>query len=152
MRVRPAGSAAGGAKTTSRIIGLMAILLLAGDSAFADLLVQPLLVRMTVQPGKQYTRELKLENSDPREAETLTLRLAELTQTTDSSWTEFRADDPNFSKAVVRSCSSWLTVPPGEIKLGGYQILPFNLRSRGSGGNTRVLLRRDCRHHGAESR
>jgi hypothetical protein len=122
------GSVAGRAKTTRRVIGLVAILLLAGNSAFADLLVQPLLVRMTVQPGKQYTREVKLENSDPRAAEVLTLRLAELTQLADSSWTEFRASDPNFSKAVVRSCSSWLTVPTGEMKLGGYQILPFNLR------------------------
>jgi hypothetical protein len=122
------GSAAGGAKMTRRVIGLIAILLFVGDSAFADLLIQPLLVRMTVQPGKHYTRELKLENSDPREAETLTLRLAELTQAADSSWQEFRADDPNFSKAVVRSCSSWLTVPTGEMKLGGYQILPFNLQ------------------------
>ncbi|MCX5646014.1 MAG: hypothetical protein NTZ17_15245 [Phycisphaerae bacterium] len=111
-----------------RIIGLVVILLLAGDSAFADLLVQPILVRMTVQPGKRYTRELKLENSDPREAEILTLRLAELTQKADSSWTEFRADDPDFSKAVVRSCVSWLTLPPGEIKLGGYQIVPFSLQ------------------------
>lgn len=113
---------------TRRIIGLVAILLFAGDSAFADLLVQPILLRMTVQPGKRYTKELKLENSDPREAETLTLRLAELTQKEDSSWTEFRADDPGFSQAVVRSCSSWLTLPPGEIKLGAYQIVPFNLQ------------------------
>lgn len=130
LLARPArGSAAGGTNTTTRrLIGLVAILLFVGDSAFADLLVQPLLVRMTVQPGKSYTRELKLENSDPREAETLTLRLAELTQKVDSSWTEFRADDPDFSKAVVRSCSSWVTVPPGEMKLGGYQILPFNLK------------------------
>jgi hypothetical protein len=122
------GSEAGGTGTAGRIIGLLVILLLAGDSAFADLLVQPILLRMTVQPGKRYTRELKLENADPREGETLTLRLAELTQKEDSSWTEFRADDPDFSKAVVRSCVSWLTLPPGEIKLGGYQILPFSLQ------------------------
>jgi hypothetical protein len=122
------GSAAGGTRTVGRIIGLVAILLLASDSAFADLLVQPLVVRMSVQPGQRYTKELKLENSDPRLAETVTLRLAELTQKEDSSWIEFRANDPNFSKAVVRSCSSWLAVPTGEIKVGGYQIVPFNLQ------------------------
>jgi hypothetical protein len=122
------GSEAGGTRTVGRIIGLLVILLLACNSAFADLLVQPILLRMTVQPGKRYTRELKLENASPRETETLTLRFAELTQKADSSWTEFRAGDPNFSKAVVRSCVSWLTLPPGEIKLGSYQILPFNLQ------------------------
>lgn len=123
-----AGSAARGTRMTRWIIGLVVILLLAGDSAFADILVQPLIARMAVQPGKRFTRELKLENSDPQQAETLTLRVAELTQKSDSSWAEFRADDPEFSKAVVRSCSSWLTVPPGEIQLGSYQILPFNLQ------------------------
>jgi len=120
--------AANGNGRTARIIGLLLLVLLAGDSAFADFLVQPMLLRMTVQPGKRYTKEMKLENSDPKEAETLTLRLAELTQKSDASWAEFQPDDPNFSKATVRSCTSWLTIPPGEIKVGGYQIVPFNLQ------------------------
>jgi hypothetical protein len=112
----------------ARIIGLLLVVLFAGNSAFADFFVQPMILRMTVQPGKRYTREMKLENSDPKEAETLTLRLAELTQKSDARWAEFQPDDPNFSKATVRSCSSWLTLPPGEIKVGGYQIVPFNLQ------------------------
>ena len=122
---RPATNGNGRA---ARIIGLLVVVLLAGNSAFADFFVQPMILRMTVQPGRRYTKEMKLENSDPQAAETLTLRLAELTQKSDASWTEFQPDDPNFSKATVRSCSSWLTLPPGEIKVGGYQILPFNLQ------------------------
>jgi hypothetical protein len=54
--------------------------------------------------------------------------LAELTQKSDGTWTEFRSDDPNFSKVTVRSCASWLTLPPAEIRVGAYQIVPFNLQ------------------------
>lgn len=111
-----------------RIMGLLLVVLLAGDSAFADFLVQPMILRLTVQAGKTYTRQMKLENSDPKEPETVTLRLAELTQKTDASWTEFRPDDPNFSKANLRSCMGWCTVPSNEFKIAGYQTLPFDLR------------------------
>jgi hypothetical protein len=111
-----------------RIIGLLLVVLLAGDSAFADFMVQPMLLRLTVQPGRQYTRELKLENADPQATETLTLRLAELTQKPDASWTEIQADDPNLSKAVLRSCKNWLTVPSDNIPVRPYQIVPFTLR------------------------
>jgi hypothetical protein len=119
-------SAGGGA--SARIIGLLLVVLLAGDAAFADLMVQPLLVRMTVQPGRRYTREMKLENSDPQVTETMTVRLAELTQKEDASWTELRAGDPNLSTAVLRSCQSWLTVPAGNIPVPPYQIVPFTLQ------------------------
>jgi hypothetical protein len=111
-----------------RIIGLLAVVLVAGDSAFADLLVQPMLLRMTAQPGQRYNRELKLENSDPQVPETMTLRLAELTQKTDASWTELKAGDPNLSTATLRSCKDWLTVPSENITVGPYQIQPFTLQ------------------------
>jgi hypothetical protein len=117
-----------GGRATARIIGLLLVVLLAGDSAFADLMVQPLLVRMTVQPGRRYTREVKLENSDPQLTETITVRLAELTQNTDASWTELKDGDPNLGAAVLRSCKSWLTVPANDIVVPPYQIAPFTLQ------------------------
>jgi len=120
---RPVGS-----RTAARLIGLLVVVLLTGDSAFADLLVQPMLLRLTARPSQRFTRELKLENSDPQVAETLTVRLAELTQKPDASWTELKADDPNLSKATLRSCKSWLTVPSGNITVGAYQIVPFTLQ------------------------
>jgi hypothetical protein len=111
-----------------RVIGLLTVVLLAGNSAFADFFVQPMILRMTAQPGQRYVREMKLENSDPQSAETLTLRLAELTQKPDGSWMELRAGDPNLSKAVIRSCKDWLTVPENNIQVPAYQIVPFNLQ------------------------
>ena len=121
-------SMSAGRRAPIRIIGLLAVVLLAADSAFADFFVQPMLVRMTVQPGKRYVKELKLENSDPQVAETLTLRLAELTQKEDGSWTELKAGDPNLSKAVLRSCKSWLTIPEKDLPVPAYQIVPFNMQ------------------------
>jgi len=121
-------STGAGRGASIRIIGLLAMVLLACDSAFADFFVQPMILRMTAQPGKRYVREMKLENSDPQAAEILTLRLAELTQKPDGSWTEIKANDPNLSKAVIRSCKNWLTVPEKDIQVPAYQIVPFNLQ------------------------
>lgn len=113
---------------TGRIIGLIFVLLVATDAAFADFLVQPMILHLPVSPGKRYTREMKMENADPKEGETVSLRLAELTQKSDGTWTELQPTDPNIGKFTVRSCSSWLTLPPEEIKVGPYQIVPFTLQ------------------------
>jgi hypothetical protein len=125
---RAGGRRSAGGRASTRILGLLLVVLLAGDSVFADFMVQPLLLRITVQPGQRSTRELKLENSDPQVAETLTLRVAELTQKADASWTELKDGDPNLSTAVLRSCKSWLTVPAQNITVPPYQIVPFTLQ------------------------
>ena len=124
-----AGRAGGAGRGTSiRIIGLLTVVLLAADSTFADFFVQPMLVRVTARPGEPLVKEMKLENSDPKAAETLQLRLAELTQKSDGSWTELKANDPNLGKAVLRSCKSWLTVPQEELQVPAYGMKPFSLR------------------------
>ena len=115
-------------RTSARIIGLLVILLFAGDAAFADLLVQPLVLRRTVQPGRRYMEQMKLENSDPQLDESISLHLAELTQKPDASWTEILPNDPNLSKAVVRSCRTWLTIPSNAIPVPSYKIVPFTLQ------------------------
>ena len=61
---RPGRTRALGGSTAARIIGLGLIVLLAGDAAFADFLVQPMPLRRTVQPGKCVTVQTMLQNMD----------------------------------------------------------------------------------------
>ena len=98
-----------GGGVAARVIGLLLVVLLAGDAAFADFLVQPMLLRRTVQPGKRITVEFMLQNMDPQKEETITLSLAELSQGSDASWVDLRPDDPNLSKYAIRSCRNWMT-------------------------------------------
>ena len=138
-----------GRGTPSRIIGLLLVVLLAGNSAWADFLVQPMLLRLAVQPGKRYTREMKLENSDPKQAEILTLRLAELTQRPDASWTEMRPDDPNISK-VAHTKLHELAHRSRQRNHGG-RVPDRSLQSanRRAGRNQGLLLRGHRGDHGA---
>ena len=115
-------------RVAPRIIGLGIVLLLACDSAFADFLVQPMVVRRAVMPGRRIPVELKIENIDPKISESLTLRLAELTQKPDASWKEMLPDDPNLSQAVVRSCRSWITLPQASITVPPFKIQPFTIQ------------------------
>ncbi len=117
-----------GGKVTARIIGLLLVILFAGDAAFADFLIQPMLVRRTVQPGKTIRVEMMLQNMDPQKAETISLSLMELSQETDATWKEIRADDPNLSKYPVRSCRPWIAIPPETIQVPPYKQVPFTIQ------------------------
>ena len=44
-----------GGPRAARIIGLLVVVLLTGDAAFAEFMMQPALLRRTVQPGKRIT-------------------------------------------------------------------------------------------------
>ena len=124
-----AGRPAGACRTTAaRVIGLLAVVLIVGDSAFADFLVQPMLLRKACTPGQRYPVELKLENVDPTVTEAVTLRLAELTQKSDGQSTEMLPNDPNLSKATLRSCRTWLTTSSAAIQVPPYKIVPFTMQ------------------------
>ncbi len=125
---RPGQAMAWGGSAAARIIGLGLIVLLAGDAAFADFLVQPMLLRKAVQPGKRITLQMMLQNMDPKKAETISLSLAELSQSPDSSWIDLQPNDPNLSKYAIRSCRSWVTIPSAPITLRPYKQEPFTVQ------------------------
>jgi hypothetical protein len=114
--------------TAPRILGLLALVLLIGDVACADFLVQPMILRRTLSPGVQRPTELKLENVDPTNAEKVTLRIAEYTQIPDGRWVEMFPGDPNLATANLRSCRTWLSVPSAPIDVPPYKVIPFTLQ------------------------
>jgi hypothetical protein len=122
---RPAGWRS---PTTTRIIGLVMVVLLTGDAAFAEFLIQPMLLRRTVQPGKRITVEMLLQNMDPQKTEAVSLSLMELSQEVDATWKDLRPDDPNLSKYPVRSCRTWVAIPPDRIVVPPYKQVPFTVQ------------------------
>ncbi len=128
------GSVVWGGSAAARIIGLLLVVLLAGDAAFADFLVQPMLMRRTVQPGKRITVQMMLQNMDPKKEESISLTLTELSQSSNASWVELRSDDPNLSKYPVRSCKSWIAIPPETISVPPYKQVPFTVQIDVPGG------------------
>ena len=141
-----------GLENTGRVIGLMVIRRSPADSAFADLLVQPLIVRMTVLAGQAiHERAESWRTRDPWEAEGPDVCAWRAYPEADSSWTDVRVDDPNFSKAVARSCIELADCSDGRDETRRLPDPALQPASRVPAGNARFLLRRDYLHDGANA-
>lgn len=123
------GPARVGTRSLARIIGMMMVVLLAGSTAFGEFLVQPIILKKQVQPGRRVPIEFKIENLSRNTTEQVSLRIADLTQDANGVWMEVAADDPNnpVDVATLRSCKSWLTCTVESVQLDPYQIVPVTL-------------------------
>ena len=115
----------------------MTIVLLAGSSAFGQFIVQPMKVELGVQAGKRLTTKLALENLSRNNAETISLRLVDMSQDPNGIWQAIEPDtelieDPNGARWVtvgtenkpirldiarLRSCRSWLRLEKDVVEL-----------------------------------
>jgi hypothetical protein len=120
IQARP--SVPAGTRLSARIIGTMAVVLLLSSSAFAEFLVQPIILKQQVMPGRRVPLEFKIDNLSIDATEEVTLRFADLTQDEDGVWLEVAPDDPRI--ATLRSCKSWLSCPIASAQLDPRQILP----------------------------
>ncbi len=119
-----------GAGSVARIIGVLGLVLLLNGSAFAEFFVQPIILRQQVTPGRRNVRiNFQLENNSRDTTETVTLRIADLTQDENGVWTEVRTDDPNntVDLSSLRSCKDWLTCPVATATVDPWQRIPITM-------------------------
>lgn len=106
---------------------MMGVVLLAGNSAFGQFLVQPLKMQVEVAPGKRFVAEVKLENLSTDSTENIGLRLVEVTQDPNGIWDDLPPGDPNLGRVELRSCLSWLRLEKDAAEVGPFQIVPLKL-------------------------
>ena len=119
-----------GSKPLAKILATTLVVLLLASSAFGDFLVQPIMVKQKVSPGKRGVRlGLHLENLSRDTPEVVSLRLAELTQNSSGVWTEVRADDPQnpVDLSSLKSCRDWLTCETQSAQLAPFQRTPVTI-------------------------
>ena len=104
-----------------RIIGIVAVLFLTGNSAFGQFLVNPATVRKVLSPGRSDVLATSI-NSMMEESLTIDLRLVDLTQGADGAWEVIEPDDPNADRTGLKSCRSWLTLQEDTITLEPSQM------------------------------
>ncbi|MHC4520806.1 MAG: hypothetical protein ACYTAS_19625, partial [Planctomycetota bacterium] len=125
-------------RSAARIIGIIAIVLLAGSTSFGQFIVQPMKVQVGAYPGRRTTERLAIENLDENTVRTVDLRLVDVTQDRDGIWQEIEPDaqvvqDPNGARWVtftdpdgqdfrldvskLRSCLSWLRLGQDVVTL-----------------------------------
>jgi hypothetical protein len=105
----------------------MALVLLAGSSAFGEFIVQPIILKQQVSPGKQNVRlNFTLENISRDATEQVSLRIADLTQDANGVWTEVRTDDPANTVDIssLRSCKDWLRCTVESATVDPFQRVP----------------------------
>ena len=134
--LRSDGCVGGG--RAARILGIVAIVLLAGSTAFGQFIVQPMKVEVGAFPGREMTKRLTIENLDENTVRSIDLRLVDVTQDPDGTWQEIEPDavitsGPNGTKWVtvldanneelpleiskLRSCLEWLELKQDVITL-----------------------------------
>ncbi len=111
------------------IIGIMIVVLSAGSTAFADFLIQPIIMKRQVYPGRAVRLEFRIENLSRDTTEEVSLRLAELTQDANGVWQDVYLDDPNnrVSVSTLRSCKSWLSNTVENVVLDPFQAVPVTI-------------------------
>lgn len=130
------GLACLGSRPWARIIGIAIVVLLVSSSAFGDFLVQPIMIKRQVHPGRTVPLEFKLENLGRDTTELVSLKLADLTQNIHGVWQEVEPDDPNNTVDVskLRSCKSWLTIDVESAVVDPAQVVPITLLANIPGG------------------
>jgi hypothetical protein len=121
-----------GAGSVAKMIGILGLVLLLNGSAFAEFFVSPIILRQQVTPGRRNVRiKFQLENNGRNTTETVSLRIADLTQDENGVWTEVRPDDPNNTVDVstLRSCKDWLMCPVAQATLDPYQMVPVEMQA-----------------------
>lgn len=128
--------ACSGSRSWARIIGITTIVLLAGNCAFADFLVQPIIIKRQVHPGKQVQIEFRVENLSSDTTEQVSLKLSDLTQSVHGMWQQVDPNDPNNTVDVskLKSCKNWLRCDTASVQVDPFQAVPVNLIATIPGG------------------
>ena len=131
----------------TQIIGVLAIMLLTGSSAFGQFLVQPMKLVIPAAPGRRVPVEVMLENTTRDTVQNVDLRLADITQDANGVWQAIEpdaqvVDGPNGTKIVnvgtdyapnlvdiskLRSCQSWLRLVQNKVEIRPLNRVPVQL-------------------------
>jgi hypothetical protein len=132
-----------------RIMGAMAVSLLASGSAFGQFVIQPLKLVVPVPPSKRVPVELMVENTTPNMTHTVSLSLADITQDANGIWQAIGPDakiengpdgKPKWATidweglhpmrldiSNLRSCQSWLRLMQSQVEVRPSHRVPIQL-------------------------
>lgn len=113
-------------RVIARVIGAVALVLLAGSSAFGQFIVQPMKVEAAAPPNKRFPTNIMIENLNESAIEQVDLSLVDITQSDDGVWQVIQPDDPN-AQVLERSCINWLRLEEESIELNPLQNRNMNM-------------------------
>ena len=143
---RFAGSSAS-SRSLAQIIGILAVVLLTGGSAFGQFLVQPMKMEMSLPPGRRAWPEIIIENMSDASRQ-VDLRIVDISQDPNGIWVPIEPDakvteDGSGAQWVLagpednrirldiskmQSCQNWLHVDSDSVQVTPYGRLSVRVR------------------------
>jgi hypothetical protein len=109
--------------------GIIAVLLLAGESALGQFLISPLkLDNIQLQSGRRMGRVMTIENTTGQLIDQVDLAIVDVMQDPNGTWTPIDPGDPNVDRSSLRSCATWLALDRSTMRLAPFQRVTFNLQ------------------------
>lgn len=104
-------------------------ILLSAQTAFGQLIVQPMRIDLTPRPGRRIKTSFEIQNYDPNEIHIVNLVLADISQWEDGTW---RIIEPNedYDTSKLSSCKDWLTLTKDRVEVRALRIVPVEMTLR----------------------
>jgi len=104
-------------------------ILLSAETAFGQLIVQPMRIELTPPPGKRVKASFEVQNYDPSGIHVVDLALVDISQWEDGTW---RIIEPNedYDTSKLASCKDWISLTRDRVEVRAMRIVPVEMNLR----------------------
>lgn len=108
------------------------------ETAFGQLIVQPMKINLTPAPGKRVKASFEIQNYDPNEIHIVSLTLVDISQSEDGKWRIIEPDSLNdpcsanfgFDISKLSSCKDWVSLNKDRVEVRAMRIVPVEMTIR----------------------
>jgi len=104
-------------------------MLLSAETAFGQLIVQPMRIDLTPPPGRRFKTSFEIQNYDPNQIHNVKLALVDISQWEDGRW---RIIEPNedYDTSKLSSCKNWISLSKDSVQVRALRIIPVEMNIR----------------------
>jgi len=104
-------------------------MLLSAETAFGQLIVQPMRIDLTPPPGKRVKTSFEIQNYDPNEIHRVDLTLVDISQWEDGTWRVIEPND-DYDTSKLASCKDWIKLNKDRVEVRALRIVPVEMNLR----------------------
>lgn len=101
-------------------------ILLSAETAFGQLVVQPMRIDLTPPPGKITKSSFEIQNYDPNAIHRVSITLVDVSQWEDGTWRIIEPND-DFDLSKLSSCKNWITLTRDRVEVRAMRIVPVEM-------------------------
>ena len=104
-------------------------MLLSAETAFGQLIVQPMRIDLTPPPGKRVKTSFEIQNYDPDEIHRVDFTLVDISQWEDGTWRIIEPND-DYDTSKLASCKDWIRLTKDRVEVRAMGIVPVEMNLR----------------------